>query len=82
VRRGPGTRGRALPAIRARRDLERDELEGAGRRVDGKYGTWLTAISCVAADWCTAVGGVANAYYDGPPGSGIPAVQPTRHQVA
>lgn len=42
----------------------------------GKYGTWLTSISCVAADWCTAVGGVANAYYDGPPGSGIPAEQP------
>ena len=42
----------------------------------GKYATWLTAISCVAASWCTAVGGVANAYIDGPPGSGIPFAQP------
>jgi hypothetical protein len=42
----------------------------------GKYGTWLTGISCKAAEWCTAAGGVANAYFDGPPGSGIPTVQP------
>lgn len=42
----------------------------------GKYGTWLSAISCVAANWCTAVGGVANAYVDGPPGFGIPVVEP------
>ena len=42
----------------------------------GKYATWLTAISCVAASWCTAVGGVANTYIDGPPGTGIPFAQP------
>src|ERR1700677_875509 len=42
----------------------------------GKYATWLKAISCVAASWCAAVGGVANAYIDGPPGSGIPFDQP------
>ncbi len=42
----------------------------------GKYATWLTAISCVTASWCTAVGGVANHYIDGPPSSGIPFAQP------
>jgi hypothetical protein len=42
----------------------------------GKYATWLTAISCVAGNWCTAVGAVANTYIDGPPGTGIPFAQP------